>query len=109
MTYETIQKEHWGHYFDIVSKLSQGHHMLLEVVGQEIGDQIEEDWALSEGFSYDQEDDAIHVYTEDLEHLISRPQEVIAQEDNRLKSISIKSKDGVLQIIHFREPILIPH
>lgn len=107
MHYESIGKEKWESYFNSLSKAARGREMQIEMIGLDIGDQIAEDWTPFEGLSYDQKHDTVQVHTQALDHAIASPEEVVAEENGALKSISIKSAGGALQIIHFRDPIVL--
>jgi hypothetical protein len=107
MDFQTIDKKHWGAYFDQISKMAVGKWMQLEIVDPAIGDQIEEDWMLFEGVSYDRVEDVLHVHTDVLDHAIPHLENVVSQENGTLKSVSIKDEDGRIQIIHFRDPLLL--
>ncbi|MGZ3745080.1 MAG: DUF5335 family protein [Pseudobdellovibrionaceae bacterium] len=107
MYYEVIKKEDWVPYFNLLSKLARGRHIRLELIGSEIGDQIEEDWTLFEGLYFDMSDEILYVRTPLVEHSILYPQNIMIQEDGLLRALGIRDADGQLQIIHFRDPILL--
>lgn len=86
----------------------EGLHVELEVAGLDIGDQIEKEWTLLEGLSYDPKEDGIHIYTSPLDHFIPAPTEIIASEDGPMvSSILVKDDDGHFQIIKFRLPLML--
>lgn len=105
--YQTVPPNHWQAYFDLLSKMAQGRHMRLEVIGRSLGDQIEKEWNLFEGLSYDRQKDILYLHTRDLEHSIAKPRDVIAQEEGLVRSLSIRDSDGLIQIVHFRDPFLL--
>ncbi len=108
MNYREISVTERQIYFDFVSKSISGQQIELEVVGLDIGDQIEKDWAAVEGLSYDSDQNILHIHTQPLSHHVTQLTEVIAVEDGiRVRSICIKDADGNLRIMHFREPLRI--
>jgi hypothetical protein len=104
---QMISKANWNGFFASLSKRARGHQILLELIGTEIGDQIEDEWKLFEGLSYDRESDIIHLHTRFVEHAISAPRSIMAQEHGSLRSLCIQNEAGFLQIVHFRNPPLI--
>lgn len=107
MQYEQIEKENWNSYFDLLSKMARGRQVLLERIGHVTGDQIIENWIFFNGATYDSAKETLYVHTRYLEHAILRPRDIIAQRDGNLKSISIRDSDGAIEIIHFRDPLLL--
>lgn len=107
MQHQMISKDSWNGYFDLVSKMAQGRQILVELIGEDVGDQIEFDWDLFEGFTFDRDRDVLYVHMQSAEHPIESPRQIMAQEDGVTKTISIMKEDGLLQIIHFRDPKLI--
>lgn len=108
MHYETIGREAWKHFLEHVSRVNRGGMMELEVAAEDIGNQIEEKWAYFECASYDGSSDVIFLQTPTSGHIIADPREMCAGRDGLfMRSISIRDADGCLQIINFREPLLL--
>jgi hypothetical protein len=106
MIYREIAVTDRQNYFNFISKTLSGQQIELEVVGIDIGDQIEKDWAAVEGLSYDSAQNTLHIHTQPFSHHVTRLEEVIAVEDGiRVRSICIKDEEGNLRIMHFREPL----
>jgi hypothetical protein len=109
MEYRTIEPRERKFYFDFISKRIEGNQVELEVAGLDIGDQIETEWTLVEGISYDPKLDTLHIHTQPNEYMVVKPQEVIAVEEGILvRSVCVRDRDGHLRIIHFREPLKLP-
>ena len=106
MGYQTIARDNWGAFFDMLSRMARGRWMQLEIVSQEFGDQIEEDWNLFDGVSYDEPNDTVWVHSTDIGHEIPFPEEVIVQEQGLTRTLIVRDRDTV-QIIHFRDPVLL--
>lgn len=102
-----IQREDWESYFDLVSQATRGCYVMLEVVGETVGDQIEQNWCLFDELFFDLHSDALIVRTSFNEHAIRAPQGVMIREDGSVRTIGVKDGDGSLRIVHFRDPVLI--
>lgn len=107
MVYEPINKSSWEPYFNLISKLAIGRWVQLEVIGEDVGDQIEKDWVQFDGVSYDPPRDTLFLHTRTLEHEIVEPREIISQRDGTTNAIIVKDRDGKVEIIHFRDPLLL--
>ncbi len=106
MIEHTIPEAERKDYFDLISKSAHGQEIELEIIGLDIGDQVEKDWVAFEGISYDPEAKTLHLYTDSLEHQIPNPSEIIAAEENSLvTSLFVKDSLGHFQIIKFRNAV----
>lgn len=103
----TIHRENWGRFFDMVSRMTKGQWMQLEIMGNDIGDQIAREWTQLNGLSYDQPNDVVFIHFENLEHEIHAPKEVIALQNGATKAILVKDQEGQTHLMHLRVPILI--
>jgi hypothetical protein len=103
MTEHTIAESERQEYFKQLTQASHGQEVELEIMGLDIGDQIEKDWVEFEGLTYDPELKVLHLYTASLEHQILNPGEIIAAKENDvLKSLLVKDSSGHSQILQFR-------
>lgn len=108
MIYRELDKDVWENFFNFVSRYIHGLHLEVEVASLNIGDQIEKEWVLMEGLSYDPKDDVLYVHLAELNHAISEPVTLIVAEENGwLRSVSAKDKAGALHVLLFREPLLL--
>ncbi len=104
MQYRPIKQEERKDYFDFLSKMMKGQEIQIEVIGLDVGDQIEEAWTCLEGLSYDPLLDILHIHTDPADHVICRPLDVLALEDGlALKSLCAMDSDEHLRILNFRE------
>ena len=103
-----IQKTHWKQFLDHISKLAKGSWVQLEIAGSQLGDQVEKGWTHLNGFSYDQSSGIVYLHTDDLEHAIPSPQEVLALLNGGTKAIVVKDLEGSIQTIRFRELVPLP-
>lgn len=108
MKNRAIHRNERSTYFDMLSKMVQGQEVEIEVAGLDVGDQVESDWSLLNGVSYDPKSDIIFVATKDFEHQIIKPEEIIsAQDDRSINAVYIKDSDGHVQSIKFRQLLMI--
>ena len=105
-----LDKAEWQKTFDQMSKsLLVGKQVEIEVIGLNIGAQLEQRWIQLMGISYDPKDDLIEILVEGLDHLIPKPREVWADQGAiGLASIEVIDADDVRQIIRLREPLMLP-
>src|SRR5690606_13921285 len=80
MSYQLIEKAGWQSFFDGISRILEGKHVEIEVLGLDLGAQIQVEWLPLNGITYDPKDDALYIYTEgvdrDLDHAIPAPREI---------------------------------
>ncbi len=114
MSAKSLDKSAWEEYFNRFSKALGACLTEVEVAGLDIGDQIEAEWIVLSGISYDPKDDIVAVDMvskddENFEHLIHKPVEVVIQEDTEgVKSITVVDADNHKQIIHLKKPLALP-
>ncbi len=107
MTEHTITESERELYFSEISKSARGREVELEIMGLDMGDQIEKDWVEFQGLSYDPENKVLYLYTASLEHKILNPGDIIASEENNLlKYLYVKDSEGHSQIMKFRNSLL---
>ena len=81
----------------------------IEVAGLDLGDQIETEWVLLNGISYDPRDDLLTVFTEGVDHNIPRPQTIRVDDGiDGLHSIEVTDADGHKQIVLLKEALKLP-
>lgn len=108
MITQSIPKNEWSKFFNLVSKSIEGQEIQIEVAGLEIGDQIEAEWVPFDGISYDPKTDYIFIHTPLLDHTIVHPSTVlVAREENAIITINIPD-DETIQILQFNPPIQLP-
>jgi hypothetical protein len=96
-------------FLDYLSKTSIGKRSEIEIVGLAIGDQIQVEWLLLLGISYDPKDDVIEIALEELDHMITGPREVFVDLDvGGLTTLQIIDRDGLAQIVKLRDPPMLP-
>ena len=108
MKNRSINKNERKIYFDLLQRLVQGQEVEIEVASLDVGDQIEKDWSLLQGITYDAKQDLIFVATEDFEHTIAKPEDIISVQDDRsINAVYVKDSDGHVQSIKFRQLLML--
>lgn len=111
-----IQKTEWPEFFDGLSRSHGGSLVTLEILGADIGAQVEERDLILEGI-VDERDEVrgnqivimMGAKPDDhISHSINRPAEVSLEQTDQGSDValSIKSADGVTALLRFRSPSL---
>ena len=109
MALRKLSKTQWKGYFDRLSKASLGKRAEIEIAGLGIGDQIEADWLVLFGVTYDAKDDAIEIALDGVDHLINNPREVYVEEAPAgVAAIEIVDGGDLRQIVRLRDPLMLP-
>ena len=104
-----IEKNQWQTYFDRVSQQLTTSNIDVEVDAPELGAQQEASHLPVVGFSYDPRDDAFSIVSEDLEHRISRPQEISVREvADDLRAIEVVDFEGHRHIAKLSKALKLP-
>jgi uncharacterized protein DUF5335 len=116
MKTKEIRKSEWPEFFDSFSRQHEGWLVTLEILGSDIGAQVEGRELAFEGI-VDQWDEVqgnqivIMMGTrpdDHITHAISRPTQVSLEEteEGADAALAIKSADGVTALVRFRSPML---
>jgi len=109
MAVKKLEKSEWEGYFNEVSKKLGAKEVQIEIVGSDIGDQVETEWQPIVGLAYDPKDNEFEVAGEKHDHLIPKPVEIYVDEDvDGLKVVEIIQEDGTKHIIRLRTPPALP-
>lgn len=109
MTNIPIDRSAWVEFFNDVSRNMQHHPVDVEVAGVDYGDQMEEQWALLDGLSFDEVEDVIFIHTETLDHAITSPLQVnVMSQGAVIECVSVRDKDGSVHLVHFHQNTLLP-
>jgi hypothetical protein len=104
-----LEKTEWGPYADRVSRALIGKQAQVEVVGLELGDQVEAEWLPLLGITYDHKDDVFEIALEGLDHLIHHPREVyVAEGPTGVSSLEVVDAEGTRQIVRLKDPLALP-
>jgi hypothetical protein len=100
MSTNKIATQDWAHYFDSLSNFVEGTEVEIDILGSEIGAQVEAKSVALQGLNYDQKDKVFSVITSEFEHMIQEPQEIyVDYRNDELKSVKITARDGNVHII----------
>ena len=106
MTIRRLDREHWGSYFDNVSKSLGAKAVTIEVAPLGIGPEMEARTLALGGLVYDRKSDVFEIQTSRLDHMISEPSEIWVDESaDGITSVEIVERDGTKQIVILSEPI----
>jgi len=111
-----ITRTEWPAFFDSFSRKHLGWLATLEILGPDIGAQVEERELAFEGIT-DESDEAegntIMIMTggkgrDHITHTITRPTEVSLEQtdEGADAALAIKSEDGLTALLRFRSPVL---
>ena len=104
-----LDKSQWENFFDKLSKNLGSKEAMIEIVGEEIGDQVETKAQPLIGLSYDPKDDEFVVTLEKHEHIIPQPKEIaIDEEVDGIKLIEVVEGDGTKHLIRLMSPLALP-
>lgn len=111
-----ISRSEWPEFFDSFSRQHEGWLVTLEILGLEIGAQVEERELAFEGIVAEWDEvqgDEIAIMIgakpdDHITHSISRPTEVSLEQtdEGADAALAIKSADGVTALMRFRSPML---
>jgi hypothetical protein len=106
MSLRELPRGEWRGFCDRVSKSLVGKRAELEIVSLEIGDRRETRWLPLLGIVYDTRSDVLEIALKGVDHLISRPIGVYAEETSRgLVAVQIVAADETRQTVRLREPL----
>ena len=101
-----LEKDQWEVFFDKLSKNLGAKEATIEVVGEEIGDQVETTAQPIIGLSYDPKDDEFIVTLDKHEHIIPNPKEIVVDEEvDGIKLIEVVEGDGTKHLIRLTSPL----
>lgn len=113
MAYQKLERDTWHPFFDNISKvMGPGRKMELEVVGLDIGDQIEAGECQLSGMTYETQEDTFYLYIndhgEDVTHTIAHPQEIwVDAMDTGLQEVIILDGEHK-HFLRLQEPTALP-
>lgn len=103
-----LAQAEWQVYFDRLSEHLAGMRAEVEINALHLGSQIETEWRLLLGVSYDPHDDLIDVAMEDLDHAVSKPRKLYVEDaSGTLECLEIVDEANVHHLVKFREPMLL--
>jgi hypothetical protein len=117
-TTQEITRETWRQYFDELSKTIGTVEATVEIIGPDIGAQVEAERLVLTGITYDDRDDVLVVGLdapggppEDLERMIDRPQKILVATGDLPPvemTIDVQDAEGNQTIIRIERPPALP-
>jgi 3-dehydroquinate synthase class II len=96
-----IPRGEWQAYFDDLSRRLETTVASIEVMGAEIGAQVEAERGILRGVTYDDGDDIVVIALdtegdapEELERTISEPQKIYVDDENAATVLDIEDSEG---------------
>ena len=109
MTARSIDKAEWGSFCAGLSKALTGSEAEIDVASLELGDQIEKQWAPWLGITYDPRDDTIDIALEDVDHIVNRPTELLADMDDvNISALQITDAEGARHNVRLKGLLFMP-
>ena len=115
---QELPRETWRPYFDELSKTLGTVEATVEVVGRDLGAQIEAERLVLAGISYDDRDDVLVIGLgapgkpqEDLEHLVDHPRRIMiatSEAPPEEMTIDVEDGEGHKTIVHVERPPALP-
>jgi TolB-like protein len=103
MAARKLEHSQWKDYFDTFSKNNRSVIVNLEISGKDTGDQTEIRWQPLKGVSHDPKKDLLTIFTEDIDHTISKAKDIFVDERSGMpETIEIIDQDDNKQILKIR-------
>ena len=104
-----VDRKDWASFLEWVTQGLAGGRAEIDVLALDIGAQVEARALPLLGLAYDHKSDVVEVALDGLDHLIHRPRELTAhEEEDGLMSIRVVDEDDVAQIIKLTGPLNLP-
>jgi hypothetical protein len=117
-TTQELPRETWRPYFDELSRTLGTVEATVEVVGRDLGAQIEAERLVLTGISYDDRDDILVIGLdapgepkEDLERMVDHPRRIMvatSETPPEELTIDVEDADGHQTIVHVERPPALP-
>jgi hypothetical protein len=106
MSLRELPRREWQGFCDRISKSLAGKRAELDIVSLDIGDRHETRWLPLLGIVYEAKSDVFEIALQGVDHLISCPLGVYAEETARgLVALQIVAADETRQTVRLREPL----
>ena len=108
-----LPKESWSGYLEDVTKNLPASEVVVEVISEEIGDQVEANWLPFRFFEYDPRDDVFEVavggrgpeYPVVLRHFVHHPVRLWVDEEEGIlpSQILVEDREGTMTLVRIRQ------
>lgn len=108
MKYREVDESAHERFFAIVNSFLQGTSFELETASLNIGDQIELKWVSLQRMFFSPSENTLFIHGVDFDISIGSPHKIwVGEELGSIRSIAMKDDREYLQVLNFREPLLI--
>jgi len=108
-TTREIPRAEWQSYFDDFSRDLPDLAATVEVLGAEVGAQVEAEQPLLAGVTYDHGDDIVVIGMdaggdrhENLEHIVYHPQKIEVEEEDDAKTFNFEDSEGLQTLLRLQ-------
>lgn len=112
MQYEPIAKADWPAFVEAFSRLLEGRRVEIEIMGLDLGVQVEAEWLPLRGLRFEQPSETLHLALSDgyeIDHAISGLEQIWAEiVGGELQSLVVIDRDEHKKIIRFHAPLALP-
>jgi hypothetical protein len=111
MSYELIAKQDWAAFVEAFSNRLEGRQVELEIVGLDLGDQIEAEWLPLHALRFGERAGRLHVQLQQggtVDHAIEAVEIWAEISGGELSSLVVIDTSGHKQILRFRAPLGLP-
>jgi hypothetical protein len=109
MTTRKLDRARWREYFDHVSKHLAATTVEIGIAGLDPGVQHAAEHLRLVGIAYDPSDESITISSEDLEHRIDHPREVLVEEEGtELRSLEVIDSGGHTRLVQLTRALPLP-
>lgn len=112
MTYEIVARHHWPAFFESFSNQLRGRRVEIEVIGLDLGVQLEAEWVPLRALRFETERRRLAAELAGeriVEHVIENPEAVwVELSGGELQSLVVEDESSRKEIFRFRLPLELP-
>lgn len=109
MALRKLERTAWRIFFDQIAVGLFGKQIEIEVASPTVGAQTLASWLPLVGMTYDPKSDVVEIVLDGLDHMVLHPRDVyIDGSPFGRVIIGIVDRDGGLEIIRLRDPLMLP-
>jgi hypothetical protein len=107
MALRKLSLNEWRPFLDQMTHEPSSKWAELEIASLDLGNQIVARDMRLLGIVYDARNDLLEINLDAIDHLVFKPREIFV-DGPPVATVAVRSDDGALQIVHLREPVLLP-
>src|SRR5262249_21280753 len=113
MDFVKLPKEAWHEFLDGLTRVVRGMRIEIDVMGLDVGDETETEWAALTGITYEPKEDVLYVYLDrdsgPFEHAIHHPTQLFVQLDgSSINQMVVFDADEHEQFLRLRDALKLP-